>query len=40
MARLPAALRALEPATAPYPVHISEALARSRDALSRAYMPT
>jgi nicotinate phosphoribosyltransferase len=40
MDRLPAALRVLEPATAPYPVHISEALARSRDALSRAYMPT
>jgi nicotinate phosphoribosyltransferase len=35
--RLPAALRALEPAPAPYPVRISETLARSRDALSRAY---
>ena len=38
--RLPAALRLLEPADAPYPVHISDALARSRDALSRAYLPT
>ena len=35
--RLPAALRALEPAPTPYPVRISETLARSRDALSRAY---
>jgi nicotinate phosphoribosyltransferase len=35
--RLPAALRALEPAATPYPVRISETLARSRDALSRAY---
>jgi nicotinate phosphoribosyltransferase len=35
--RLPAALRALEPAPIPDPVRISETLARSRDALSRAY---
>ncbi|HUE86098.1 MAG TPA: nicotinate phosphoribosyltransferase [Vicinamibacterales bacterium] len=35
--RLPAMLRALEPAPAPYLVQISHALARSRDALSRAH---
>jgi nicotinate phosphoribosyltransferase len=35
--RLPASLRGLEPAPSAYPVRISETLARSRDALRRAY---
>jgi nicotinate phosphoribosyltransferase len=39
MGRLPAELRALAPVTTPYLVRISETLARSRDALSRAHTP-
>jgi nicotinate phosphoribosyltransferase len=37
--RLPEALRALEPVDTPYRVEISEALAQTRDALSRAHTP-
>ena len=35
--RLPAALRALDPAAEPYPVKVSARLARARDALRRAH---
>jgi nicotinate phosphoribosyltransferase len=37
LSRLPVAIRALEPVATPYLVHVSEALTRTRDALSRAH---